>query len=201
MKKKNRRCVLLAIALMFSLNIGSSNALAYKENPSDYEVVSEKISSMEEVLYVRDNVVYLEKNINNIDENISLSVGGVESKSKEIMFFVPSDEHTPDDVVHEITQKLSVTPQYSLMGGKWDNDTDSTYSIRGTITIYWDTMTCNGCDYIKLTKVQGEYEQLDRQVHVVSQYIVAGCCGWATGGYVDQKPRLFGTCGGSAENI
>lgn len=115
-----------------------------------------------------------------------------ESCVKETVFFLPKEGYTTEDIYNELAEKYSLTAQAS--GNKTETGRDSSISVEGTLTIYYDRQTVNDTTYVKLTKVEGGYRLLDRQVRVNSQHLSVGCSGLVRGVGAKSQTDLL-TCG------
>ena len=108
---------------------------------------------------------------------------GKNEYSEDIVFLVPSEGYTPSDIEESIDEHLT---QRSA-GNKYESGRDSSISVTGYITIYYDRASSAGGGTVKLTKVSGGYIEHDYQVRVKDQDLTYGYTGWATGSYVSEE--------------
>lgn len=93
--------------------------------------------------------------------------------SEEIAIVVFSDISFEEDSV------VSTPGGISTLGtGQIDDDqTDTTVSVRAYSTIYVETTTTNGVDYMRLTRTRGGWTILDNQVSVSNKTVAYGTNG------------------------
>lgn len=97
-------------------------------------------------------------------------------------FYLPKENRTETEVIAEIVN----TPSIASAGNKTETGRDSAIAVEGYVTIYYDRITLDGVPYAKLTRIEGGYTILDRQVRVNHQAVESGCSGVALGGGVTQ---------------
>ena len=119
----------------------------------------------------------------------SITQAPVESHVKKILYMLPNDDNTVDSVYYKLRNSASKSGN----GSATETEVDSSISIRGTVTITYETTTINNRKCIKLTGVSGGYTTLDNQVKVKSQSIACGCCGFSNGSYISQNEYFYKT--------
>lgn len=177
--------IILSVCLLLSLTPLSTLAC---ENSDNYcSAINEDFLLSADIQINQDTLV-LSRTYQNT--NVVYSSNSYDSYVKEVVFLIPNNTSTVEDVYN----KLIASNSARSSGNKTETELDSSISVEGHIAITYDRTTINNVGYVKLTNVAGGYRILDDQVRVNSQYINAGCSGMALGpGWVDQSDNFSKT--------
>lgn len=187
MKAKKMLSLVFAIIMMFSAYstvafadydlVGGQDDLFSNEAMIDFDFIS--IADIYDA-----NGALIAYKTTELSTDAANSTTDYASYMTKIAVFQPKEEFTVKDVHEELQEYID----RAASGSKTETDRDSSISIEGYITIYYDRTTQDGSSYVRITEVSGGYTRLDRQVKVKSQNINVGCSGWALGyGWVDQS--------------
>lgn len=189
---KKKFALLLVFSLSFSV-IDFSMMSAYATDLTSVEEPDVYLDIIaENDIYIENNYKVLFDNLAKNDPHISehmeiLTPSNVNSRSADsdvgyaaISYVVQDEKLQSQDAnaatIHALTTVSAIVPLAE--GGSAEKYTyDSTVSIKGYTTIYYNTKVTNNITYYLLTKVTGGYTVLDSSVQIVSQNVHYGEAG------------------------
>ncbi|MPM30096.1 hypothetical protein SDC9_76639 [bioreactor metagenome] len=103
---------------------------------------------------------------------------------QDIVILVPAVQSSVEDILLDI---LRTAMSAKASGSTTEEDTDSTYGVRGSVTVHYSRGMYGVYTTMLLTKVSGGYTILDRQLKVTRQSLSYGCLGITSAGWSEQS--------------
>lgn len=150
----------LVASLMLTICLPFGSASDTEDAPVlDYEFLSNSN------IHAKDGAVIIER-----DSVASPHSRSASDAKKEVVVLVPREDVTTDTIIDSIDTFLNARSS----GSKYEEDCDSTLSVKAYTTIFYDRKTENQREYVRLTKVTGGFDIMDRNVVVESQQLSYG---------------------------
>lgn len=180
MRKSISTLVCIGILVSFSCSVSAAdttkatnvNKISALIEDNDEYIASNYGSMLDSVTNLSDssaNVSPYPVFITSSDHNSEFIYGEYLLQNEDLL---PAKENRTG--LYAFTKGFVVT---SRNGSKTEDGYDSTTSVRGYVTIYYNTTTIDGLLYYCLTEVTGGYEILDSTVQITSQSVTYGMTG------------------------
>lgn len=162
----------LIAAVIISIIISNSNLTLANEESNEVNLTREFLQ--EASAYVENGIVVLKR-------ERAVSTQSIQSEHvQDVVWLLPKEEYSSSDLLADIE---SFT--YSRGSGhKYEEEYDSSLSVKAYTTIYYTTSTQNSDTYYSVTSVQGGVVILDSWATVTNQKLTIGQVGFRALGQI-----------------
>ena len=159
--------ILLAAVLCFSLST-NAHAVSNDDSTTNEPILDYNFLSSADITEVDGNVV-----ITRDTPMYPQGRSNISSRIQETVILVPSANSSTKNILSNIDTLLLARSS----GNKYEEEFDSTLSVKIYTTLYYDRKTENNTSYVLLTKVTGGTNFYDSHVTLVNQLVRYGCDG------------------------
>lgn len=167
-----KRIAMIALCLTFIMFFALPTYAADSSSDNDPVKLTAGFIKDAEITVENDNVVLFK----------TTNISGNDYRA-ETVCLIPKEGKTANDLLAEIGEYGQ-----RASGSQYNDQFDGSYSVKGWVQVYYQTMTFPRGQGMKVTHVDGGYTRYDNSVHVIKQAVDYGCSGHnaSTGNPLDQ---------------